>query len=97
LNVLGGTKYPVSFTTSDYYLTDNDYFLLCTDLNLNVYLPLSTPQNIGRVYVISVGDPITVTVSVNGGGDINASPTVTLNQFDVLRVIYIGGTIWWEI
>jgi hypothetical protein len=97
LNVLGGTKYPVSFTTSDYYLTDNDYFLLCTDLNLNVYLPLSTPENIGRVYVISVGDPITVTVSVNGGGDINASPTVTLNQFDVLRVIYIGGTIWWEI
>ena len=49
------------------------------------------------MYVISVGDPITVTVSVFGGGDINASSSVTLNQFDVLRVISIGGSIYWEI
>jgi hypothetical protein len=96
LNLTGGLKYPVTFTTVDYYVTPNDYFILCSDLNLNVYLP-PTNDNVGAVYVISVGDPITVTVSVSGGGDINASSSVTLNQFDVLRVISIGGSIYWEI
>jgi len=96
LKISGGIKYPVTFTTVDYYINTNDYFILCSDLNLNVYLP-PTNDNVGAVYVISVGDPITVTVSVSGGGDINASPSVTLNQFDVLRVISIGGSIYWEI
>jgi hypothetical protein len=96
LKLTGGLKYPVTFTSVDYYVTPNDYFILCSDLNLNVYLP-PTNDNVGAVYVISVGDPITVTVSVSGGGDINASPSVTLNQFDVLRVISIGGSIYWEI
>jgi hypothetical protein len=96
LNLSGGLKYPVTFTTVDYYVTPNDYFILCSDINLNVYLP-PTNDNVGAVYVISVGDPITVTVSVSGGGDINASSSVTLNQFDVLRVISIGGSIYWEI
>jgi hypothetical protein len=96
LSLSGGVKYPVTFTSVDYYVTPNDYFILCQDLNLNVYLPPTT-DNVGVVYVISVGDPITVTVSVSGGGDINASPSVTLNQDDVLRVISIGGSIYWEI
>ena len=96
LSLSGGIKYPVTFTSVDYYVTPNDYFILCQDLNLNVYLPPTT-DNVGVVYVISVGDPITVTVSVSGGGDINASPSVTLNQDDVLRVISIGGSIYWEI
>jgi hypothetical protein len=96
LSLSGGLKYPVTFTSVDYYVTPNDYFILCQDLNLDVYLP-PTNDNVGAVYVISVGDPITVTVSVSGGGDINASPSVTLNQDDVLRVISIGGSIYWEI
>jgi hypothetical protein len=96
LKLSGGVKYPVTFTSVDYYVNTNDYFILCTDLNLDVYLP-PTDNNVGSVYVISVGDPITVTVSVSGGGDINASSSVTLNQFDVLRVISIGGSIYWEI
>jgi hypothetical protein len=96
LKLSGGVKYPVTFTSVDYYVNTNDYFILCSDLNLDVYLP-PTDNNVGSVYVISVGDPITVTVSVVGGGDINASSSVTLNQFDVLRVISIGGGIYWEI
>jgi hypothetical protein len=96
LELSGGIKKPVTFTAVDYYVTANDYFILCTDLNLDVYLP-PTDNNVGAMYVISVGDPITVTVSVSGGGDINASSSVTLNQFDVLRVISIGGGIYWEI
>jgi hypothetical protein len=96
LKLSGGVKYPVTFTSVDYYVNTNDYFILCSDLNLDVYLP-PTDNNVGSVYVISVGDPITVTVSVSGGGDINASSSVTLNQFDVLRVISIGGSIYWEI
>ena len=70
--------------------------MLCTDVNLDIYLPPSA-DNVGAMYVISVGDPITVTVSVSGGGDINGSSSVTLGEFDVLRVISIGGGIYWSI
>jgi hypothetical protein len=96
LSLSGGLKYPVTFTSLDYYITPNDYFILCQDVNLDVYLPPSA-DNVGAVYVISVGDPITVIVSVSGGGDINGSSSVTLSEFDVLKVISIGGGIYWSI
>jgi hypothetical protein len=97
LNLSGSVKYPVTFTGVDYYVNTNDYFILVTDIATNVYLPFGTNEDVGKVYIISIGDPITVDVSVLDGGDISGSATVTLNQYDTLRVIYLGGGIYWSI
>lgn len=97
LNLSGSVKYPVTFTGVDYYVNTNDYFILVTDIATNVYLPFGTNEDVGKVYIISIGDPITVDVSVLDGGDISGSATVTLNQYDTLKVIYLGGGIYWSI
>ena len=97
LNLSGSVKYPVTFTGVDYYVNTNDYFILVTDIAANVYLPFGTNEDVGKVYIISIGDPITVDVSVLDGGDISGSATVTLNQYDTLKVIYLGGGIYWAI
>jgi len=95
LNLSGGIKYPTQKITSNYYITNNDYFLH-TSGSVNFYLPKATDQNNGQVFVIT-------TVSTNStiypfsGDAINGAVSYTLTAGNSVTLITDGVNDWFII
>jgi hypothetical protein len=95
LSLSGGIKYPYKKTNVDYYITSNDYIIACA--GVNIYLPSSTIDNIGQVYVIK-NETGTSTVYTFGSDVIDlATTTITLLPYDSVTLVSNGGSGWFII
>jgi len=95
LSLSGGIQYPYKKTIVNYYITSNDYFILCT--GVNVYLPPSNKDNKGQVYVIK-NETGTSVVYPFGSNVIDLGLTsITLLASNSVTLISNGGTGWYII
>jgi hypothetical protein len=94
LSLSGGIQYPYKKTIVNYYITSNDYFILCT--GVNIYLPPSNKDNKGQVYVIK-NESGTSVVYPFGSNLIDLVTSITLLASNSVTLISNGGTGWYII
>jgi hypothetical protein len=95
LSLSGGVKYPLVKKNVDYYITTNDYFIICD--GVNIYLPPSSAENQGQVYVIKTQSTTSIVYPL-GSDVIELSLTsVTLLAYESVTLVNNGGTGWFII
>jgi hypothetical protein len=95
LSLSGGIKYPLIKTNVDYYITTNDYLIICD--GVNIYLPLSSIENQGQVHVIKTESSTSIVYTL-GSDVIELSLTsVTLLPYESVMLVDNGGTGWYII
>ena len=92
LNLSGGISFKVIDTGVDYYMTNEDYAVICTPpAAIDVYLPLA--ENIGKVVVIKSTDYNTIlyptSATIDGSGS-----SITILPYDSLTLICYASGKW---
>jgi hypothetical protein len=95
LTLSGGIQYPTQKITSNYYITNNDYFMH-TSGGFNFYLPQITTQNEGQVFVIKTGGTNS-TIYAFSLDAIDGALSYTLTAGNSVTLINDGVNAWFKI